>query len=94
MGPSTIPWRTTRGFVVLKDVETRLRKYVVDRIGTKLVAAVTRDDVESIVAVLDAAITERKRAVRTPTLRKDPVRQPASAIGREYAGRGKGKSST
>lgn len=54
-------WRKGRGFVVQRDVETRLRRYVVDRLASKLMTAVTRDDIESIVGVLDASIAERTR---------------------------------
>jgi len=54
-------WRKTRGFVVTRDVETRLRRFVVDRLAGKPMASVTRDDIEGIVGVLDAEIALRTR---------------------------------
>jgi len=54
-------WRKTRGFVVTRDVETHLRMYVLDPFGTKLMTAMSRDDIEAIVQRLDRAIVERTR---------------------------------
>ncbi len=54
-------WRRSRGFVVTKDVEARLTRYVVEPLGPRLMTAVTRDDVEAIVQRLDRAIAERTR---------------------------------
>ena len=54
-------WRAAQGFVVTKDVETRLRRYVVEPFGAMLIANVTRDHVEAIVQRLDRAILERAR---------------------------------
>jgi integrase len=52
-------WRATRGFVVTKDVESRLRRLVIEPLGPKAMAAVTRDDAEDIVRRLDNAIGVR-----------------------------------
>jgi len=55
-------WRRTRGFVVNRDVEARLQRYVVTPLGAKRMADVTREDIERcVVMVLDASIAERTK---------------------------------
>lgn len=55
-------WRRTRGFVVNRDVESRLRRYVVEPLGRKRMADVTREDIEQrIVMPLDAATAARAK---------------------------------
>jgi len=54
-------WRAGRGFVTAGDTEARLRRYALPHFVSKRMDEITRDDVERVVADLDAAIVERRR---------------------------------
>jgi len=51
-----LTWRETRGFVTSGDVAARLRRYAVPHFEGKGMRAITRDDIEAIVAGLDERV--------------------------------------
>jgi len=55
-------WREGRGYVTAGDTEARIRRYALPHFEGKRMNEITRDDVEAIVADLDAAILERARS--------------------------------